>query len=52
MDAVLNKRTSIERLYNCVVEFVRNRKEFVYAINIGHARSIAEYYQEQLTLIT
>ncbi len=47
MDAVLNKRPSIERLYNCVTEFARNRKGFVYAINIDHARSIAEYYQEQ-----
>ena len=47
MDAVLNKRPSIERLYNCVTEFARNRKGFVYAINIDHARSISEYYQEQ-----
>ena len=47
MDAVLNKRPSIERLYNCVTEFARNRKGFVYAINISHARSIAEYYQSQ-----
>ena len=45
MDAVLNKRPSIERLYNCVTEFARNRKGFVYAINIDHARSIAKYYQ-------
>ena len=47
MDAVLNKRPSIERLYNCLMEFARNRKGFVYAINIDHARSIAEYYQSQ-----
>ncbi len=47
MDAVLNKRPSIERLYNCVIEYAHNRKGFVYAINIDHARSIAEYYQEQ-----
>ena len=47
MNAVLNKRPSIERLYNCVMEFARNRKGFVYAINIDHARSIAEYYQSQ-----
>ena len=47
MDAVLNKRPSIERLYNCVMEYAHNRKGFVYAININHARSIAEYYQEQ-----
>ena len=45
MDAVLNKRPSIERLYNCVMEYAHNRKGFVYAININHARSIAEYYQ-------
>ena len=47
MDAVLNKLPSIERLYNCVTEFARNRKGFVYAINISHARCIAEYYQSQ-----
>ena len=47
MDAVLNKRPSIEWLYNCVMEYAHNRKGFVYAINIDHARSIAEYYQEQ-----
>ena len=47
MDAVLNKRPSIERLYNCVMEYAHNRKGFVYAININHARSIAEYYQSQ-----
>ena len=47
MDAVLNKRPSIERLYNCVMEYANNRKGFVYAININHARSIAEYYQSQ-----
>ena len=47
MDAVLNKRPSIERLYECVIEYAHNRKGFVYAINIDHARSIAEYYQEQ-----
>ena len=47
MDAVLNKRPSIERLYNCVMEYAHNRKGFAYAINIDHARSIAEYYQSQ-----
>ena len=47
MDAVLNKRPSIERLYECVIEYAHNRKGFVYAININHARSIAEYYQSQ-----
>ena len=47
MNAVLNKRPSIERLYNCVMEYAHNRKGFVYAININHARSIAEYYQSQ-----
>ena len=47
MDAVLNKRPSIERLCKCVMEYAHNRKGFVYAINIDHARSIAEYYQSQ-----
>ena len=47
MDAVLNKRPSIERLYQSVTDYVHDRKGFVYAINIDHARSIAEYYRSQ-----
>ena len=47
MGEVLNRRPSIERLYQGFVEYGRNRKGFVYAINIDHARSIAEYYRGQ-----
>ena len=47
MDAVLNKRPSIERLYQSFMEYAQNRKGFVYAINIDHARSIAEYYRSK-----
>ena len=47
MNEVLNKRPSIERLYTCVMEYAHNKKGFVYAINIDHARSIADYYQSQ-----
>ena len=47
MDAVLNKRPSIERLYKSFREFAKDKKGIVYAINISHARSIVQYYQEQ-----
>ena len=47
MDAVLNKRPSIERLYKSFMDYAHNKKGIVYAINIDHARSIAEYYQNQ-----
>ncbi len=47
MDAVLNKRPSIERLYRSFREFAKDKKGIVYAINISHARSIAQYYQAQ-----
>ena len=47
MDAVLNKRPSIERLYKSFVDYAKGMKGIVYAINIDHARSIAEYYQSQ-----
>ena len=47
MDAVLNKRPSIERLYNSFMDYAHDKKGIVYAINIDHARSIAEYYKEQ-----
>ena len=46
MDAVLNKRPSIERLYKSFHEFANDKKGIVYAINISHAKSIAQYYQE------
>ena len=47
MDAVLNKRPSIERLYRSMMQFAGGKKGIVYAISIGHARKIAAYYKEQ-----
>ena len=45
MDMLLNKRPSIERLYQSFEEYGKDRKGIVYAINIDHARNITEYYQ-------
>ncbi|MBQ8673683.1 MAG: DEAD/DEAH box helicase [Bacteroides sp.] len=47
MDAVLNKRPSIERLYRSMMQFAKGKKGIVYAISIDHARNIASYYKEQ-----
>ena len=46
MDMLLNKKPSIERLYQSLEEFGKNRKGIVYAININHANAIAEFYRE------
>ena len=46
MDMLLNKKPSIERLYQSLEEFGKNRKGIVYAINISHANAIAEFYRE------
>ena len=46
MDMLLNKKPSIERLYQSLEEFGRDRKGIVYAINISHANAIAEFYRE------
>ena len=46
MDRVLNKKPSIERLYQSFVDFAKDRKGIVYAINIDHARAIADFYHE------
>ena len=45
MDLVLNKKPSIERLYRSFCEYAKGRKGIVYAINIEHAKAIAEFYQ-------
>ena len=47
MDAVLNRRPGIERLYQSVRRFATGKKGMVYAISIEHARRIAEYYSER-----
>ena len=46
MDMLLNKKPSIERLYQSFEEYGKNRKGIVYAINISHAKRIMELYQE------
>ena len=47
MDAVLNRRPGIERLYRSVRQFASGKKGMVYAISIEHARRIAEYYSRR-----
>ena len=46
MDMLLNKMPSIERLYQSLEEYGKDRKGIVYAININHANAIAEFYRE------
>ena len=46
MDMLLNKRPSIERLYQSFEKYGKDRKGIVYAINISHAKKIMELYQE------
>lgn len=47
MNEVLNKRPSIEQLYNCYTKFAKKKKGIIYAVSIEHARNIAEYYESQ-----
>ena len=47
MDTVLNKRPSIERLYESVRQHADGKKGIVYAISISHAWNIAEYYNNK-----
>lgn len=47
MDTVLNRWTSIERLYEGVRQYANGKKGIVYAISISHARNIAEYYNNK-----
>ena len=44
MNAVLNRETSIGRLYESIGRYARGKKGIVYAISISHARQIASYY--------
>ena len=46
MDMLLNKKPSIERLYQSLEEFGKDRKGIVYAVNISHAQKITKLYQE------
>ena len=47
MDAVLNRRPTIERLYESVRQYADGKKGIVYAISISHARNIAAYYNNK-----
>ena len=47
MDAVLNRRPTIERLYESVRQYANGKKGIVYAISISHARNIAAYYNNK-----
>lgn len=47
MDSVLNRNTSIDRLYRSIEQFAAGKKGIVYAISIGHARRIAGYYSSR-----
>ena len=47
MDAVLNRRPTIERLYESVRQYANGKKGIVYAISINHARNIASYYNNK-----
>ncbi len=44
MNAVLNKRPAIERLYDSVRQYADGKKGITYAVSIAHARHIAAYY--------
>ena len=46
MDMLLNKRPSIERLFQSFEEYGKDRKGIVYAINISHAKKIMGLYQK------
>lgn len=46
LNAVLNKRPSIERLYESVCRYAEGKKGIVYAVSIDHAHNIADYYKE------
>ena len=46
MDMLLNKKPSIDRLYQSFEEYGKDRKGIVYAINISHAQKITKLYQE------
>lgn len=47
MNAVLNRRPTIERLYESVRQYADGKKGIVYAISISHARNIAAYYNNK-----
>ena len=44
MNTVLNRETSIGRLYKSMMKYAAGKKGIVYAVSIDHARQIAAYY--------
>lgn len=47
MDKVLNRRPTINRLYESVRQYAYGKKGIVYAVSISHARNIAAYYNDK-----
>ena len=47
MDAVLNRRSGIERLCEAVERYASGKKGIVYAVSISHARRIADCYNNK-----
>ncbi len=47
LELSLNTPRNIEYLYNSLMRYAKGRKGIVYALNISHARAIADYYAAQ-----
>ena len=47
MGMVLNNRPTIEKLFQAFKKYAEHKKGIVYAIDITHARAIADFYREQ-----
>jgi len=47
LELSLNTTRNIAYLYNSLMRYAKDRRGIVYAINISHARAIAEYYAAQ-----
>lgn len=47
LELSLNTPRNIEYLYNSLMRYARGRRGIVYAININHARAIADFYVEK-----
>lgn len=47
MDEKMNKEPKISRLYQSLEKYAHGKKGIVYAINIHHAKNIADYYSQR-----
>lgn len=47
LDEVFNRRVPIMQLYDSLMKYAGGKKGIVYAIDISHARNIAEYYSSK-----